>query len=186
MSLEQLKEEIASQARGVLVRDQLKNIGYQAHQNQPNVIARAYAIESLFSGCKVPLYQHDRIAGSLLGIVWPQEEALKLPSTPDYAGRIFGERSFVTNYDHYAPDYGSLLDHGIAGVLDKIEKSRSQLKKEMGDYEKKFHFLTAAKISMEAFAGLIGRYGKAAQEQTVPEEYRPAAPADGPGLRAFV
>lgn len=64
------------------------------------------------------------------------------------------------------------MDHGIAGVLDKIEKSRSQLKKEMGDYEKKFHFLTAAKISMEAFAGLIGRYGKAAQEQTVPEEYR--------------
>lgn len=61
MSLDQLKQEVLSEPQKVLVRNQLKNIGYRAHLNQPNVLARAYALESLFSHCKVQLYPHDRV-----------------------------------------------------------------------------------------------------------------------------
>ena len=110
MSLDQFKQEVLSEPQKVLVRNQLKNIGYRAHLNQPNVLARAYALESLFSHCKVQLYPHDRVAGSLLGIMWPQQEAESLPSVPDYAGNVFGERSFVTNADHYGPDYQTILN----------------------------------------------------------------------------
>lgn len=46
MSLDQLKQEVLSEPQKVLVRNQLKNIGYRAHLNQPNVLARAYALEA--------------------------------------------------------------------------------------------------------------------------------------------
>lgn len=172
MSLDQLKQEVLSEPQKVLVRNQLKNIGYRAHLNQPNVLARAYALESLFSHCKVQLYPHDRVAGSLLGIMWPQQEAEALPSVPDYAGAVFGERSFITNADHYGPDYQFILNEGIGGILEKINRSRQSLEKEDPDFSKKSQFLSAAQLSISAFAKLLNRYAEAARTEPAPLECR--------------
>ena len=170
MSLDQFKQEVLSEPQKVLVRNQLKNIGYRAHLNQPNVLARAYALESLFSHCKVQLYPHDRVAGSLLGIMWPQQEAESLPSVPDYAGNVFGERSFVTNADHYGPDYQTILNGGIGGILEKIHHSLQSIEREDHDFSKKSQFLSAAQLSISAFANLLGRYAQAARTESAPLE----------------
>ncbi len=171
--LELLKADIAAQPRGTDARCALRNLGYRAHLTAPNVVARAYAIESLFTRCRVQLYDHDLIPGSLLGGVLTEEETAALYEGMNYARDIFAERDFTTNVDHFAADYRTFLPLGVAGVLEKIETSRQALDPADPAYGKKSDFLEAAGITMRAFSALIRRYADAARARVAA-----AAPAD--------
>ena len=130
--------------------------GYKAAFNEPNVIARARAIEALFTGHEKIVYRNDRIAGSIRGLF------TDISDEEDKSARdlvtSYGRHDFWTNFDHFAPDYKTALELGIPGILENIRASQ---KTHQND-RRRVNFLKAAEICMEAFRKMVGQYAEAA------------------------
>lgn len=142
---------------GMNIRNYLLYQGYQNHFDDPIPIAKAYAIESLFLGHEKHVYHNDLIAGSVKGLLSDSIDSKAL----DYANRIansYGFNTFITNSDHFAPDYEGFLSDGVGGTLEKIAAAKSKYQE-----EKKVIFLTSAEITMKAFGKMIEGYGEAAK-----------------------
>lgn len=146
-----------------LITPYLMYQGFAAHFDDPVPIARAYAIEALLTGHIKHIYPSDLIAGSVRGRLLtdhPVSDAML-----DRANSIlqsYGANRFITNADHYAPDYATFLADGVGGTLDRISQSVQQHQKDL-DAAKKLTFLKAAGISMRAFGTMIRQYGEAAE-----------------------
>ena len=159
--LEELRKETFAppeKVRGLTAYWQAE--GYAAHLDEPNVIARAHAIASLFTRHVKWIYPHDRIAGSFRGAFTGGDDISD--TQLQYAGTLvqsFGSNTFVTNCDHFAPDYETALRLGIPGLLEQISASQNV---HAGD-EKKRRFLDAAGITMDAFRTMVGQYADAAE-----------------------
>ena len=163
-ALAKLKEEVGVAPAAIRpVNHYHRSLGLREHFDDPNPIARAWAIHSLFTLHEPHIYPDDRIAGSIRGNV-------DHPSSPTdadlaYAQKLissYGGNTFETNADHFAPDYETLLAEGVPGILEKIAVSREAHRKD-GDADKKLNFLQAAEISMRAFGDMLCRYGDRAQ-----------------------
>jgi pyruvate formate-lyase/glycerol dehydratase family glycyl radical enzyme len=145
------------------IRKYLLFQGFAEHLDDPVSIARAYAIQSLFTKHEKHIYKNDLIVGSIRGIFYTGDEITD--NDLDYAARLvnsYGANTFKTNADHYAPNYETFLSDGISGTLDKIEKSAEKHKNDI-DAQKKLDFLKAAKISMQAFREMVIQYGEKAR-----------------------
>ena len=170
-NFDQLKEEVsipAGSRRRVAAYWMLQ--GYAAHYDDPAPIARAYAAAALFRGHKKHIYYHDRIAGSIRGLCSDGPEISD--SMLAHANGIcasYGSRSFITNADHFAPDYETFLTDGISGTLAKIRRS-ALVHQNDGDAEKKQNFLKAAEIAMTAFSDMILQYAQAAADMAAQAE----------------
>lgn len=163
-SFKLLKDEVFSKpVHEMGFADVLYAEGLAAHFDDPSPVARAFGIKRMFGGVCKHVYRHDRIAGSLRGLY---AEAVP-PEAKKRADRIlgsYGMRHFMTNADHFAPDYEGFLRDGIDGTLRKISASM-QAHAEDADSEKKEIFLRAAGIAMSAFSEMIEGYALAAEEQ---------------------
>lgn len=151
--LEHLRSEIAAPPAGRYCREALLAGGYRAHLEERAPIARAYALESLLTGAKPYLYEADLIAGSTRGLFC---EALS-EAEDKYAHRLvesYGSRSFITNYDHFAPDYDRLVEEGVGARLSRIDAG---LVRFAYDPEKTL-FLQAARVAFGAFRAMILGY----------------------------
>ncbi|MBP3917919.1 MAG: hypothetical protein J6I50_01955 [Clostridia bacterium] len=157
--LSALQKETCVPASGVYAGLYYRAKGYAAHAKDENVIARAYAIASLFEAHTKYIYDNDRIAGSQRGLFAPLTEE-EVQWAADVC-KPYPERSFHTNYDHYAPNYASFLSKGIDGILHDIDTS---IETHQGDTEKT-DFLRAARISMEGFSHMISGYADAARKK---------------------
>ncbi len=140
--------------------------GYMEHLDDEVPIAKAYAIESLFTKHKKHIYTNDLIAGSLLGM---SEKDISDSSINQANGICYsyGIRSFVTNADHYAPNYETFLNDGIEGTLNKIYKSMNAHK----DENKKTVFLKSAEITLKAFGNMILQYADIALQNDMTDIY---------------
>ena len=163
--LENLKAEMREAPEGVPVADILKFRGFEGRYDEPVPIARAYAAASLFLNHEKHIYENDRIAGSIRGLLSGRsdisEELLK------QAGRVcasYGANGFLTNADHFAPDYAAFLADGVGGTLEKIGRSLKTHEHD-ADFHKKQVFLRAAEIAMRAFGDMIRQYAAAAAEK---------------------
>ncbi len=159
-----LKEEIASvPLKGKPVTQYLMYLGYSEHFDDEVPIARAFAIESLFTRHEPFIYKNDLIAGSLRGRMSDDPE-LTDATLARAAGLVssYGSNHFWTNADHFAPDYKTFLEDGVGGTLEKIDKSK-EVHRHDPDAKKKLNFLRAAEIAMRAFGRMILRYGEAAE-----------------------
>lgn len=163
--LEKLKKEITAVPASICpVSEYHQSLGFREHFDDPVPIARAWAIHSLFTRHEPHIYENDRIAGSIRGNV----ASFSPPTHADlaYAQKLtgsYGHNSFITNADHFAPDYETLLAEGVPGILAKIAASREAHREDI-DAEKKLTFLRAAEISMQAFGSMLLRYGERAEE----------------------
>ncbi|MBQ3004942.1 MAG: hypothetical protein IJD88_03335, partial [Clostridia bacterium] len=72
-----------------------------------------------------------------------------------------------TNRDHYAPYYEDILNFGVSGLIDKIDKS---LENHKGDAEK-CETLECMKITLLAFRQMIKNYADKAKELENSQEY---------------
>lgn len=163
-----LKEEIASvPLKGKPVAQYLMYLGYSEHFDDEVPIARAFAIESLFTRHEPFIYKNELIAGSLRGRMSDDPE-LTDATLARAAGLVssYGSNHFWTNADHFAPDYKTFLEDGVGGTLEKIEKSK-EIHRHDPDAKKKLVFLRAAEIAMRAFGRMILRYGEAAEAMAV-------------------
>lgn len=177
-NLMRLKEETAAVSVGgqpltVWYRAQ----GFAAHLDEPTVLARAYAVESLLAGHSKYVYENDRIAGSLRG-AFPDNKTAPSPSELERAQSLadsYGSNTFLTNADHYCPDYAGFLAEGVEGVLNKIERSRVVHRGDP-DAVKKDAFLRAAAVSMRGFQTMARQYAvvsrRAAEQAVIPERRR--------------
>ena len=157
--LSALKAEVQMPADGRYAAAVYRAQGYSAHADDENVIARAYAIRSLFASHRKHIYDNDRFAGSLRGMF--ADASAEAVSAAQAICAPYPERGFHTNSDHYAANYSHFLSRGIGGTLDDIEAS---LKTYARDAEKT-SFLRAAKIAMEGFSELILGYAAEAERK---------------------
>ena len=81
--------------------------------------------------------------------------------------KSFGSRTFITNKDHYAPNYRHILDVGVSGLLDEIEAS---LKTHKDDGEK-CEMLCAMKHTVCGFLQMIKNHALAAKQCKGKEGY---------------
>ena len=158
--LDLLREEVNKAPEGKTCRrNALLAAGYRAHPDAPNVVARAFAFQALLEGTPKHLYANDVVAGSTRGLLGggctPEQAKEDERLTASY-----GQRGFITNFDHFAPDYARFLKRGIPGILQDIGDSFAR---HSGAREREF--LTAARLCMEGFAGFVQGYAQAAREQ---------------------
>ena len=171
--LEALKREAsAPPAHPAGIADMLYAQGLAAHFDDPAPIARAYAIERLFTGCDKHVYPHDVVAGSLRGLFAEEASPADLRRAREII-QSYGARTFATNADHFAPDYAGFLRDGVAGTLEKIERSMAA-HQGGADAADRQDFLRAAHIAMTAFGTFVRQYGDAADSlaQTAPPDCR--------------
>ena len=144
--------------------------GFVQHFDDPVPIARAYAIESLFTGHGKHIYTNDLIAGSIHGLLSDDESITdeRIKIAEDIL-KSYGSRYFSTNSDHFAADYETILADGIGGTLQKIADSMLKHKKD-SDSDKKLIFLKAAEISMRAFGTMVEQYGIEAENMASSSE----------------
>ncbi|HOO25807.1 MAG TPA: pyruvate formate lyase family protein, partial [Clostridiales bacterium] len=136
--------------------------GYAQNPDAPAALARGYAVASLFTNCPIHIYENDKILGSIRGkfenSLGLTEESLK------YRRELienFGERSFLMNFDHFAPDYETFLKDGIAATLEKIRKSRFDFSNSP-DSENEILFLDSLEIAMTGFQNMVRNYAQEA------------------------
>ncbi|MBQ7301006.1 MAG: hypothetical protein IJW77_14335 [Clostridia bacterium] len=154
-----LKAEVQAPLSGRHALPVFRAEGYTAHAGDENVIARAYAIRTLFVGHEKHIYGNDRFAGSMRGMYADvTEDAVTAARAVCSA---YPERGFHTNSDHYGANYSHFLARGIGGVLDDIDASLAAYD---GDAEKTA-FLHAARIAMEGFSELVRGYARAAEQK---------------------
>ena len=152
-----LKAEVQMPAAGRYAVGVYRAEGYSAYADEENVIARAYAIRSLFVSHKKYIYKNDRFAGSLRGMF--ADVSAEAVTAAQAICAPYPERGFHTNSDHYAANYSHFLARGIGGTLDDIDAS---LKTYAEDAEK-VSFLRSTKIAMEGFAEMILGYAAEAE-----------------------
>ncbi|MGI6705620.1 MAG: pyruvate formate lyase family protein [Clostridia bacterium] len=160
-----LKEEISGWERA---RDDrrilLRYRAYRKFASYPNCIRRALAFSHLLLAHSKKIYKHDLIVGSIAGLYTDMGCHKSLPLGEEvyhYLGKV-GERSFLTHYDHAAPNYARLLSLGIRGLLEEVRKSAEKIHDTDEEGLDKKAFLKAVEISLKAFRKYILQYARLA------------------------
>lgn len=160
--LSNLKKELCYEDRNQQsIRNYLMYLGYRDHYDDPIGISRAYACESLFINHRKKVFFNDLTVGSSYGLLAEQygvNKALLKKSTQIV--NSYGNRTFLHNVDHYAPDYATILSDGVGGILEKIHSS---MEKYVDDQEKTT-FLKSTEIAITAFGKMIAQYGEEARK----------------------
>ena len=136
--------------------------GYRQHYGDPVPIARAYAQEALCRLHPIHLYEDDMVLGSLrsIGSADPAVTDGMLQQAESIV-TSYGQQQFWMNYDHFAPDYATVLEQGVPGILEAIRASARKHSR----IPKKAVFLEACRISMQGFSDMLDRYAHAAGEK---------------------
>ena len=119
---EGLKSEMRQKPIGEFCPDHFRVLGYTESSAQAPVRRRADGIAALFTRPTPQIYRNDLIAGSIRPLFLSVSEERK--HEIDQVMAHFPERDFLTNKDHYSPDYETVLTVGIDGLLRKIADSR--------------------------------------------------------------
>jgi len=159
-TLELLKKEIKEKPEGkYCLRNHFLALGFAQNFDKENVIARAYAFKALLDNVPKYIYDNDTVAGSVRGLLGQELEA----SQEEYDNLVIGSygfRYFSHNSDHFAPNYNKILSLGINGVIEEIDSSY-----DTHTDKKERDFLTAAKITMQAFCDYIKSYEAIARQK---------------------
>ena len=117
----ELRKEFENKPEGTYAPYYYRYLGQREHMGEPVAVMRSYGIYSVFANTRPVIYKNDLISGSTSGAFLDKEEYI-LNYAKDFATKI-GERTFITNKDHYAPNYDKLLSVGINGIMEEIDAS---------------------------------------------------------------
>lgn len=165
-NISRLKKEINSTTpKGVWANYYYKYLGYKNDFLASPLQARVNAICALFTKSCPHVYKNDLIVGSILPM-WKSCDQKQL----DYAKTVcenFGERGFLQNYDHFAPDYKKLVNVGVCGLFEEIRIFKTQY----ANNTKKIQYLNALEQSLNAFKTLVLNYANKAEQLKSNPEY---------------
>lgn len=151
-----LNAEICAETNGAYAPYYYRYLGYRRDIAANPSAFRANGIYALFTETKPVIMKNERIAGNKRSLY---TDAAK--TTLAFAEKVvqsFGERTFITNKDHYAPNYEHILQCGLPGLIDEIDAS---LKVHKDDREK-CETLSAMKHTLCGFSQMIENYAQAA------------------------
>lgn len=140
--------------------DSLFYDAFKKHYDDKPIIAKAKALAAALSEHEKFIYNNDLIVGSTVGVYKKDINETELRRAAEIRNS-YGRNWFLTNSDHFAPDYNYVLKKGVGGIIEDIKAS---LRKYEGD-RKKTDFLNAAYITMHGLSEMIYGYGTAAEQK---------------------
>lgn len=157
--IEDLRKELSIFPNGEKSEKIYLYLGHRSHYKERPILAKAYGTANLFRQPRAHIYENDLIAGSVRGLFSSEfDERIRQKAESDFFS--YGENTFFTNSDHFAPNYRVFLKDGVPGTKEKIEDS---MKKHNGEKERRF--LLAVKITFDGFIDMIKAYSLAAEEK---------------------
>lgn len=160
-----LRKEFYTEPSGTFCREYYRYLGYKDNLSSPISILRAKGVESLFTNTEPYIFKNDLTVGNIRGLYCNENEVL-LNHAKSFISSI-GERNFITNNDHFSPDYQHIINVGISGLLNEIEESQ----KIHCEDKSKCETLEAMKITLFAFAKMIKNYIAKADDLKNNSEY---------------
>ncbi len=161
----ELRKEFDNIPNGTYAPYYYRYLGQRDHLGEPVAIMRAHGIYSIFANTTPVIYKNDLVAGSKKG-AYTSKEDFVLDQANDFISKI-GERTFITNKSHYAPNYDKLLSVGVTGIIEEIDSS---LNAHASD-EKKCETLSAMKTAFSGFVRMIENYAEKAKALRNNAEY---------------
>jgi pyruvate formate-lyase/glycerol dehydratase family glycyl radical enzyme len=151
---------------------------FERHAVEPMTACRAYALAAVLDEMALLIRPEERIVGAPMGVL--SATSMVDEATMAHYARLdaeAGERGFLTNADHLAPDYAHLLAVGFPGLLAEIRASLAQ-----HHDERRRAFLHSVEIALEAVCRFARRWAAAcraeAESQPPPRAAEMAAMAD--------
>lgn len=154
---EHLNNEICEETKGIYSPRYFKYSGYKRHISAKPSVLRANGIYALFTETTPVILKSELIAGNKKSLYTTADRV-----AVDYAERIteeFSERYFLTNKDHYAPNYEHILSVGLPGLIKEIDSS---LEVHKADAERS-DTLNAMRHTLCGFMQMIKNYADAAE-----------------------
>ena len=152
-----LNQELCQETEGVYAPYYYRYLGYRREIAAPSARLRANGIHALFTETTPIILKSEWIAGNKKAL-YTKAPPLLLTQAKKTV-QTFGERSFSTNKDHYAPNYDHLLQVGLPGLIAEIDTSLSAYG---GDAEK-CETLAAMRHTLCGLSQMIRNHALAAE-----------------------
>ena len=154
---ESLNNEICEEVKGQYAPYYYRYKGFCQDLCASPATFRANGIYTLFTESVPVILKSELIAGNRRALYCTESDLVLSHAKKEV--EHFGARFFLTNADHYSPNYDHFLSVGIVGLFDEIATSLEKHK----DDAKKVQYLLAMKRTIEGFSLMIKNYAKAAQ-----------------------
>jgi len=151
-----LNNEICEETSGTYAPYYFRCLGYRRDFAAKPSVLRANGIYALFTETEPVILKSELIAGNKKSLY--TDAPHEILEYSEKTVKKFGERSFITNKDHYAPNYSHILSVGIPGLIGEIEASMEVHK----DDSEKLDTLLSMKHSILGFKLMIENYKNAA------------------------
>ena len=163
--LKELQSEMKNKPDGVFCPDYFRCKGYEKSESVTPSAVRADGISALFTLPEPFIYKNDLIVGSIR----PYFVSLSDEDIRNISAWMqkYPERGFFKNADHFAPDYFTVSEKGIPGLLEMINNS---LIAHNGDPDKT-DFLYSMKKTLTALCEKLKAYADKADSLCGVEGY---------------
>ena len=102
--IEDLRKELSIFPNGEKSEKIYLYLGHRSHYKERPILAKAYGTANLFRQPRAHIYENDLIAGSVRGLFSSEfDERIRQKAESDFSS--YGENTFFTNSDHFAPNY---------------------------------------------------------------------------------
>ncbi|MBQ1216324.1 MAG: DUF3029 family protein [Clostridia bacterium] len=165
---ESLNLELKQAPCGTYAPYYFRYLGYRSALGADVPTLRAEGIHALFSESKPVILKSEWFAGNKKSL-FCKEDALVLKYAKTISDRV-PQRSFLTNKDHFAPNYEHVLRVGIPGLIGEIEESLHM----HGEHPDKVTTLLSMKKTLEGFLTMIENYRCEAERQRDDASFDPA------------
>lgn len=147
------------QDRGYHIAACWREDSFRQSEGQPMTLRRAAALNAVLDQCELPILPGELLLGSGIGRRVSSGEQAELDAAYAYLAPI-GSRSFLTGFDHAAPDYPTLLHLGICEVAAQAQDVLLQQ-----TAAKRLLFLSSVLVALDGAAHFIRRWADAAELQ---------------------
>ena len=153
------------QTNGIYAPYYFRYLGYKEDMSADHTTMRANGIYALFTKPNPVILRSEWIAGNQHSL-FCEESELVLRHAKSVTDSL-PQRSFITNNDHYAPDYAHILNVGLPGMISEIDASlqvhRNKLDKALT--------LQAMKKTLGGFSEMIRKYMLQAEALTSSSDF---------------
>ena len=157
--------EMKNPPTGVYCPEYFRAIGYLRGTHTTPSERRADGITALFEEPKPFIYKNDLIAGSIRPLFCEIDDG-ELEKTKKIMEE-FPERTFLTNNDHFSPDFETVLSVGVGGLLKNIAESE----KKYADDGDRLAFLNAMRLTLNAMQNRARAHAALARDLKGSEGY---------------
>lgn len=152
-----LENEINEEMKGTYAPYYYRYLGYRQGIAVRPPVLRANGIYALFTEPKPVILKNELIAGNLKSLQCQKEKTILAHA--EKTVRSVDDRTFITNKDHFAPNYQHVLSLGLPGLMEEIDASVSVHQND----EEKCEVLTAMKHTLCGFSKMIASYAEEAR-----------------------